>query len=359
VGVPRRPDLEIVIGAARPLTSAPHVQLEVDRSRAFLGTNLERRTLRTASCHPWVEFLLAAFSAAAAVRLLVGRAFNLPFRDPAIIDFGAIFADDTAVFSQRVDLGSAHLAGAGAIGSHFVRALSTFDVSGVLGIVDPDLVEDGNLSRCDFYEALDVGRPKAEVLAARAGPLMRELRLEPHALRLQELRTSGPWLRQLIVAVDSRRARRALQEEIPCDVFDASTTGIEEVVLHFNSRRAGGACLSCLYHEDPAENAHEEHVAHLLGVESADLRVASGFITADAERRILQRHSQLRGRRLRGVAYDSLFKELCGAGMLGREDGQQVFAPLAFVSALAGTLLAFEFVRRRLRRTVAAAGRLR
>lgn len=350
---PRDPDVEIVIGAAQAATSASTLRLVLEPSRALLGTRVARPPSGAPPCHPWVELLLAALVAGGAVRLIVGRAFNLPFRDPAVIDFGAVIGADVGVLSERVDLGVAHLAGAGAVGTHFVRALSTFNVTGVLHVIDPDLVDGGNLNRCDFYEHEDVDRPKAEVLATRARPLVPGLRLEPHVSRLQSLRTDGAWLQQLVVAVDSRRARRGLQEEIPCDVFDASTTGIEEVVLHFNSRRTRGACLSCLYHEDPTEGAHEEHVARLLGVERADLRVADGFITADAERRIISRHPQLRERRLRGVAYDSLFKELCGAGTLGRDDGQQVLAPLAFVSALAGTLLAFEFVRRRRRRTVA------
>jgi molybdopterin/thiamine biosynthesis adenylyltransferase len=278
----------------------------------------------------------------------------MPSRDPAIIDFDAVLAGDEAIFHEPVDIGVVHLAGAGAIGTHFVRALSTFDVHGTLHVVDPDEVAEGNFNRCDFYETADVGLSKAEQLVARAAPALPGVRLIPHHGRLQELRSSGPWLEQLIVAVDSRRARRALQEELPRDVFDASTSGIEEVVLHFNSRLEPGACLSCLYHEDPSERAHEAHVASVLGVTDDALRAAGGFITADAQDRILVRHPGLRGRTLAGLAFDSLFKELCGAGRLGREDGQAVLAPLAFVSALAGSLLAIEFVRRRRRRTVSA-----
>jgi hypothetical protein len=47
-----------------------------------------------------------------------------------------------------------------------------------------------------------------------------------------------------------------------------------------------------------------------------------------------------------GEAYDSLFKSLCAQAALHSADQQQVFAPFAFVSALAVALLAIETVRR-------------
>jgi hypothetical protein len=49
---------------------------------------------------------------------------------------------------------------------------------------------------------------------------------------------------------------------------------------------------------------------------------------------------------LEGEAYDSLFKALCAKAALKSSEGRQVFAPFAFISALAGALLAIETVRR-------------
>ena len=65
--------------------------------------------------------------------------------------------------------------------------------------------------------------------------------------------------------MDSRRARRSLQMELPPSVFDASTTGVSEVVLHFNRQPSELACLSCIYPENERERAHEENVAEALG----------------------------------------------------------------------------------------------
>jgi len=47
-----------------------------------------------------------------------------------------------------------------------------------------------------------------------------------------------------------------------------------------------------------------------------------------------------------GQSYDSLFKALCAQAALLSPEGAQVLAPFAFVSVLAGALLAVEFVRR-------------
>jgi len=138
-----------------------------------------------------------------------------------------------------------------------------------------------------------------------------------------------------------------LQEEVPRDVYDASTSGIADVVLHFNSANTSGTCLACVYHEDRREAAHEEHVAAMLGITLEDVRET--FLSEAAAARALSKHPDLAGRQLVGLACDTLFKELCATGSLGADSGQQVLAPLAFVSALAGAMLALEFVRRRFR----------
>lgn len=51
-----------------------------------------------------------------------------------------------------------------------------------------------------------------------------------------------------------------------------------------------------------------------------------------------------------GKAYDSLFRELCATDKLMTPEQKQVLAPFAFVSQLAGTVLAIELFLRRLQR---------
>jgi hypothetical protein len=102
--------------------------------------------------------------------------------------------------------------------------------------------------------------------------------------------------------------------------------------------------MSCIYYEAADELAHEAHVAELLGVDVADVR--ANFVAPDAARKIAERYSQLEPSAIVGLAYDSLFKQLCGQAALKTTADRQVLAPFGFVSALAGVMLAVEFIRR-------------
>lgn len=294
---------------------------------------------------PEVILVIAAcYASAMAVRLGLGCGFPLPYADTICLPVDRLLrgSDPTCT----VDLGKLYVAGAGAIGNGLLWALARVKVCGELHMVDPKCVTAGNLSRCLWFEDADIGRPKAEALVERAQRSMPGAILVPRVGRLQDLqeRSDGPWLERLVVAVDSRRARRRLQEELPREVFDASTTGIEEIVVHFNRAFTGGACLSCIYAEDLVELAHEKHVAAMLGISVDD--VLWHYIDEDAARRIAARHPQLDAAQLVGTAYDTLFKTLCATGQLGLDEGRTILAPFSFVSGLAGAYLALELVIR-------------
>lgn len=204
----------------------------------------------------------------------------------------------------------------------------------------------GNLQRCLFFEEKHLDYPKAEILSAAASKILSKLRAIPHNVRIQDLpeREAGPWLNKLIVGVDSPRARRSLQSEFPGEVFDASTTGISEVVLHFHKQPTTGACLGCVYPHTPQESAHETHVAEALGVSLEEVRESR--ISPSAAEKICRRYPHFNSSQLVGGAYDSLFKALCSTQSLKTSEDRQVLPPFAFVSVLAGALLAIEFVRR-------------
>ena len=114
--------------------------------------------------------------------------------------------------------------------------------------------------------------------------------------------------------------------------------------MHFNESPGALACMSCVYAESPDEMAHERHVASLLGV-SVDA-VRSNFVDEPSAKLIAERYTGLAPAELLGLAYDSLFKQLCGEGSLKDAADRQVLAPFAFVSILAGVVLAAEFARR-------------
>ncbi len=297
-----------------------------------------------------VACFAACYAAGMAIKVALGATVKLPGPRPETglaIPLKCLLGEDALWAAARVNLGRTHLAGAGAIGNAFLYGLTLFDVEGELVVVDNDLVSEGNLNRCLFFEHADIGQPKAVILARKASALLQTVTLTPEPMTLRELgkvATDLRWLRRLVVGVDSPRSRRSLQAELPREVFDASTTGVLECVFHHHCQPTGHACLSCIYYESADEQAHERHVATSLGVSLEDVQERE--VSASAAKLIHGHLPHVAIDELVGRPYDSLFKALCGQGRLVTGDAQQVLAPFAFVSVFAGVYLAVEFVRR-------------
>lgn len=342
----RSPAVEVVVGGASPTTSGKTVGIDILPERIVVGSP-SGVPAKASYVHPVFLLLGACYAAAAAVKAVVGDLLPVPHADPLVIEFDEVI-DPVVPLGGAFELGTAYLAGAGAIGNGFLYALRLFDVSGELHIADPDAVDGGNLNRCVWFSESDLEAPKAERLVELAQPQFPRLRLVSHPVMLQDVPAAqggGPWLKRLIVGVDSRRARRSLQEVIPGEVYDASTTDIREVVLHFNQQPTDGlACLGCIYKREDAELAHEKHVAESLGVTPEE--VLEQFVSREAAAKILSRYPDLIADEVEGIAYETLFKQLCAEAALQTAEGRQVFAPFSFVSVLAGTYLAIELVRR-------------
>jgi hypothetical protein len=282
-----------------------------------------------------------------AVGAVLKKALRLPYPSPGVlqINLGELVGDDLPKLYEPASFDEAHLAGAGAIGNGFLYGLSQFQIEGTLHICDDDTVSDGNLQHCIFFTQEDINAPKAERLCRAAREFLPMVRMIPHNSRLQDLPDrTGAWLKRLIVGVDSPRARRKLQSEIPGAVFDASTTGVSEVVFHFHRQPTDLARLSCIYHESPEEHAHEKHVAEALGISAETVKQER--ISEATAAVICKRDPQLIPVNIVGNAFDTLFKQLCPTAQLKTLEGRQVLAPFAFVSVLGGVLLAIEFVRR-------------
>jgi len=336
--------VEIVIGDTKPQTRAQSVAVAT-----FADAIVIRRDAPVSNACVSIPGVLlrltACYVAAAAIHAILGSNAVITMPDPFVLRLA-----DLGVALDRlgrpIQLDSAYLAGAGAIANGLLWAAEGVDLRGSLTIADDDLVGDGNLNRQILFGLADIGLSKAERLAIHAARLVPNLHLRPQTVRLQELddRTDGPWLRRLIVAVDSRRARRALQREMPGEVFDASTTDVREVVVHYNRQLTTAACMSCIYMPDEAEYTREQHIAEQLGV--AVDEVLTERISVDAAARIARRYPQMSAEAINGLAYDTLFKQLCAESVLTTPNGKRVLAPFAFVSCLAGTLLLLEIVRR-------------
>lgn len=335
---------EIIVGDARPRTDARHVFVNVSEMEMTI-TSAPNAAPRFAVSVPQL-FLLIAACYACGVSLQTALGERLPYHaaDPFVLRFADLGVDGDAL-GEEFELGPAYLAGAGAIGNGFLWALRTLKPRGTLHIVDDDTVSAGNLNRQVWFDSIDVGLPKAVQLAVHAQPTMPNLVLVPRVARLQELpdRIAPTWLRQLIVGVDSARARRSLQSELPYSVFDASTTDITQVTVHTNAVHNRGACLACIYPADVVEEQRELHIAETLGVSVEMVRTER--ISGEASALIVARYPDLTAATVTDVAYDTLFKQLCAAGTLRAGTPQAAVAPFAFVSALAGALLVVAVVR--------------
>jgi molybdopterin/thiamine biosynthesis adenylyltransferase len=335
--------IEVVIGKAGSGSNLPKLFVSIQPDEAVIGSDLAPE--RCAEIPHILSVLVACYISAKVMQTVLKE--RLPFHvpSPLRIPFDQLGIDARA-YGEPVNIGRAYLAGAGAIGNGFLWAARHLKVHGQLEIADDDFVSSGNLNRQIWFTKTDIDHPKAERLAANAKAYFPNLKLVERKQRLQDLseKCDGPWLARTFIAVDSRRARRKIQNEFPGEVFDASTTDIREVVIHYHKQPTNNACLSCIYETDKEEASREQHIADHLGVSLAEVRQER--ISAASAERIAQRMPKLDAVGLVGLAYDSLFKQLCGAGELKTLEGRRIFAPFAFVSVLAGTLLALEMLRR-------------
>ncbi len=97
--------------------------------------------------------------------------------------------------------------GAGALGNEVVKNLVLVGVGDIV-VVDMDVVEASNLARCVFFRAGDEGKPKAEVLAARAEELNPDVRVTALVGDVRSLGTGIAWRADAVVgALDNREAR--------------------------------------------------------------------------------------------------------------------------------------------------------
>lgn len=332
--------LELVIGDVAPRTGWKRLYAGIDASKAVIDLQPVRST--AAEPHP----LFAAVAASAVVAATVFMAVEvggLPKVGlPLTVSFDQLGISNEAL-SRTIDLDGAVQIGAGAVGNAFLRALRHVDARGILPVVDPKNVGGGNSNRCLYFDDSDVGQPKAEVLARNAQADFQHVTLAPHKEDFHSyVARNGPQA-TAIVTVDSRRVRRSIQAEVPGRVFDASTTDIRAVVVHSHQQPTADACLSCIYRHVPDENARERAIAEGLGIEIE--MVKQNLISADAAARIAATIEGVSASVIEGMAYDSLFKQLCGEQALKSPEGKQVLAPFAFVSALAGSLLVVEMLR--------------
>lgn len=332
---------ELIIGHCQSRSTAPRIYAILNNAYISIGSVPINNLDSSLPTYSLFTLISACYVAGAVIFLAVGD--GMPNRPPKDMDIPfSSFIDPAFDLNANIDIEEAYLAGAGAIGNGFLWAARHLNLYGKIHVVDDDIVSSGNLQRQIWFSAEDIGEPKAKILSERAQEYLPNCQLIPSISRLQNHKdaSEGAWLKKLIVAVDSRRARRELQNELPREVFDASTTGSQEIVLHYNRQPNKLACMGCLYSRNEAEINQEEILASHLGIEISDIH--AGRISIDIARKICKMHPQLIVDNIIGLAFDTLYKQLCSSAQLKTSAGKQVIAPFAFVSILAGCLLLLE-----------------
>lgn len=335
------PDLELVLGAVAPRTDAK--RLYADLGAASAGVATDRIGRFAGEPHGLHAMAAACAVAAAAVHAVIDDPALPAVRLPMRLDYAQL-GIPTGALKRPIELNDAVVAGAGAVAHGFLRAARHLDLRGELVIVDPKIVQAGILNRCLYLREEDVGGDKATVLVQRAQTDFPNLRLIPRVTDFKaSVRELGRPPETVFVTVDSRTVRRSIQLEVPHRIVDASTTDVRGVVVHSNVLPTEQACLACIYRHVPEEYARERSIAEGLGVDLADVR--RGLIDEDVARRIARTHSSIDPVAITGIAFDSLFRQLCSEQALATPEGRQVLAPFAFVSAWAGVLMAVETIR--------------
>jgi E1 N-terminal domain/ThiF family len=332
------PDIEVCIGVPPRSTSKRVLALGLNSCEMMIS-NYDGSILQCVAPHGLVRKIACCFAAGAILSAAMPgtglQQHGLPFR----VDFANLGILPT-LLNLPITLRDAALIGAGGVANGFLWGIEELNVSGELAIVDPKTVSTGNLNRCLFFDASDLEKPKAEVLAKKWRSS--QLGVKPFVMGFNEFFRSHPPARLAISTLDTRESRRELQNELPLAIIDASTTDVTAVVVHSHVQPTDGACLGCIYRRIVRERQHEEHVASKLGVSVDD--VLADFVTDEVERKLKIAMPDISDRSLVGMSLHSLFKQRCADQVLLTTAGKQTLAPLAFVSNLAGLLLALELV---------------
>ena len=247
-------------------------------------------------------------------------------------------------------LPEAHLVGVGAVGSAAVYALAHLDdLHGTLHLIDNEKVDGtSNLNRYVLTRREDVGRWKVDVAAdALRGT---GIRAEPYRdVFANYIREHGTKVDILLTPIDSEEGRRRLAMTLPRRVINAATGGTT-ITISTHGFADGNACLHCLYLPEPNESTPEEIMARDMGLSRHTVEMLVEM-NDPIDAQLVERIERNRGAEpgtwsgYAGLPIQSFYvRAVCGDAEL-RLPTANVIAPLPFISAAAGILLAAELAK--------------
>jgi hypothetical protein len=274
---------------------------------------------------------------------------------------------------RELDVGSFRLVGAGAIGQMAAKAVALAGARGTLIAVDHDRIAISNLQRYVLARDNDVGAVKVDLLRERLNKSAIEVVPIPSGWHAELVEEQLPTL----VALDSPEARIGVQASLPGPIYNAWTQPAD---VGWSRHETFGVepCLACLYwpqrkapsrHEQIGAAFHQHplrvlaYLVHRLpvglplppggvpvvpGLEApteADQWLSTPLIDDIAAGARVD-PAQLAAWRERPLA-DVYQDGICGGALLSLNVGEaprDVLVPLAHQSALAGVMLATEFL---------------
>ena len=346
IGAPKRSDVVLSIGGAPTLPGDREVVVRGSSWRAALNCEL------CSGGEGVLGHLYAACMGAAQVLLHVLDSMKAPYRPLPPFTFSLLdllrSGEDVAM-PEVINIPESHLVGVGAVGSAAIYALAHLeDLHGVLNVIDNEKVEDGNLNRYVLMRRRDINRFKVDV--ASAALERGEVHTAPHPDAFSRyVKTHGADVNLLLSPVDTEEGRRALAKTLPRRVINAATGGTT-VTVSTHGFNDGNACLHCLYPVREKGQRREEVMAKDMGLSLeliVDLVQSNAPIDAQLVAEIERNRGVEAGRWADniGAPIDSFYrKTVCGDAQLRVSDAN-VIAPLSFISASAGILLAAELVK--------------
>lgn len=258
---------------------------------------------------------------------------------------------------RPVDIGVAHLVGAGAIGQATAWGLAGCSgLAGVVYVIDGECLELSNLQRYVYTMDADVGKSKPD-LAARLLDPSSALKVIPIRQHWESFVAGheGP-IDRVLLALDSAEARIHVQGSLPRWVANAWTQP-ENIGVSRHRSFLDDACVACLYMPALRRKSRDRLIADSLGFTSElELREVRALLHTGRAigREFLERIALRAGIPVKGLlqfASEPLSafyaNGICGGLLLSFSSGDraiQVQVPMAFQSAAAGLLLAAELV---------------
>jgi hypothetical protein len=313
--------------------------------------------------NPFGACAAACFAAANIFRIAFGT--HLPAGTPdedltlSLVDYDPSAERPANPALAAVNLGESYLVGLGAIGNGAVWALArTPGLSGVLHLVDGEMVELSNLQRYVLTSQESVDGPKVAIAAAQFRGTGIDAR-QHHGQWGDFLRGAPGWhFERVAVAVDSDRDRVAVQASLPRCVVNAWTQP-GDLGVSRHGFLGEDACLTCLYLPEGERQSLDRIIAEAIGLPDMFMEIRTMLhLNIPVGKELLERAAEAMKVKLDDLlrfeneSVMSFYTQaVCGGvvlrlgGTLGGGSKHQMAAvPLAFQSALAGVMLAAELV---------------